>query len=54
MKCALCGFEIPTNIFSGWKEGNNGQPLVDGRVCDECDEKVIAERIRRVINERQN
>jgi len=50
MKCALCEEEIEVNVLSGWADGNNGQPLVDGRVCDFCDGKVIAERIRRIRN----
>ena len=41
MKCALCGKEI-----SG--HGNNGEPLVKGRVCDSCNWKVILERLHRV------
>ena len=53
MDCALCGEEIETNLLSGWSQGNNGQPLVDGRVCDMCDTKVIAERMRLAIAERR-
>lgn len=37
-KCALCGKEI-----LGY--GNNGQPLVNGRVCDDCNKEVIKARI---------
>ena len=37
-KCALCGKE-----FKGY--GNNGQPLVDGTVCDECNVEVIKARL---------
>lgn len=51
MKCTLCGEEIESNL-SGWSQGNNGQPLVDGRVCDLCDGKVIQERLRLAIVER--
>ena len=41
-KCALCGEEI-----KGY--GNNGQPLVNGLVCDKCnEEKVIPERLKRM------
>lgn len=39
-KCALCGKE-----FKGY--GNNGQPLVDGTVCDECNVEVIKARINK-------
>jgi hypothetical protein len=38
MKCAVCGNEI-----HGF--GNNGRPLVEGKVCDDCNWKVIAERL---------
>lgn len=37
-KCALCGKD-----FKGY--GNNGQPLVDGTVCDECNVEVIKARL---------
>lgn len=39
MECKLCG-----NKIQGF--GNNGQPLVEGRVCDECNWKVIQERLK--------
>lgn len=39
-KCALCGKE-----FKGY--GNNGQPLVNGRVCDDCNKEVIKARINK-------
>lgn len=38
MKCSICGNEI-----HGF--GNNGRPLVEGKVCDDCNWKVIAERL---------
>ncbi len=44
MKCCLCGKEI--EVVNGWDQGNNAQPLKDGRCCDECNEtKVIPERM---------
>ena len=39
MKCELCGNEI-----QGY--GNNGRPLVEGKVCDDCNWKVISERLK--------
>lgn len=39
MKCKLCGEEI-----KGY--GNNGEPLVSGKVCNNCNWKVIQERIK--------
>lgn len=38
-KCALC-----KNDIIGY--GNNGQPLVNGQVCDECNKKVILARLK--------
>lgn len=40
-QCALCGQEI-----IGY--GNNGMPLVDGKVCDDCNNKVIEARIKEI------
>ena len=37
-KCALCKKEI-----KGY--GNNGQPLVNGKVCDQCNKEVIKARL---------
>lgn len=37
-RCALCG-----KVIEGY--GNNGLPLVDGRVCDDCNYQVIIERL---------
>ena len=46
MKCCLCGKEIEVKI-SGWDMGNNAQPLMNGRCCDECNyTKVIPERLK--------
>lgn len=45
--CALCGFR-----FSGF--GNNGFPVVDGRVCDVCNSTaVIPARIANLFGNRQ-
>jgi len=47
MKCCLCGNEI--EIFGGWDQGNNAQPLKDGRCCNECNwTKVIPVRMQSV------
>ena len=48
MKCCLCKEEIVVEL-SGWDEGNNAEPLMEGRCCNNCNEtKVIPERIRRL------
>lgn len=46
-KCALCGKEI-----IGY--GNNGMPLVDGSVCDECNDKVIEARIEEIMKSKED
>jgi len=38
--CILCGSPIDWKVHEGrvyWKDGNNAQPLADGRCCDLCD-----------------
>jgi len=40
--CCLCNRK-----YIGY--GNNALPLKDGRCCDECNSKVIDERIRQII-----
>lgn len=34
--------------------GNSGEPLVGGKVCDDCNIKVIEERIRRMELSNEN
>ena len=48
-KCCICGCE-----FIGY--GNNPYPIKEeGRCCDECNMKVIEERIKRLnINIKEN
>lgn len=48
MKCKLCGKEITE------RESHNGDPLVKGRVCSNCNWKVIRERLRRVNQEEKS
>lgn len=48
MKCCLCNKEIPIEP-NGWSEGNNAQPLREGRCCNACNiMKVIPARLNRV------
>ena len=40
IECVLCGHLIDRKMHEGkvyWTEGNNAQPLADGRCCDMCD-----------------
>jgi hypothetical protein len=39
--CCLC-----TQPYKGY--GHNAQPLMEGRCCDKCNEKVVGERIHRM------
>ena len=43
-RCARCD-----NPIRGY--GHNGQPLVNGRVCDECNNAVVLERMRQAMGE---
>ena len=54
VKCCLCGEAIEVNFLSGWSQGNNAMPLADGRCCDMCNNDVIQERIKRVMEARKN
>ena len=40
MKCSICGDTIEVTWF-GWAEGNNAEPVNDGRCCDTCDFSVV-------------
>ena len=53
VKCCICGTVIEKQ-YGGWDQGNNAQPLADGRCCDMCDIKVIKERIRLYLEARKN
>lgn len=40
-KCARCG-----NNITGY--GHNGKPLINGRVCDKCNDDVVQFRIHMI------
>ena len=47
MKCSICKEEI--KAINGWTEGNNAEPINNGRCCDTCNmEKVIPARLNRI------
>ena len=47
IKCSICKQKIKPK--GSWTQGNNAQPINNGRCCDKCNnEKVIPERLRRV------
>ena len=39
MHCAMCRVQ-----FNGY--GNNAQPILDGKVCDQCNITVVIQRMR--------
>ena len=39
MKCSICQGEI--EVKGKWKDGNNAQPVNDGRCCDRCNQSVV-------------
>lgn len=43
MKCSICRNELKVKFFgsSKWVEGNNAQPVNNGRCCDSCDTSVV-------------
>jgi len=38
--CSICKKPIPTTWY-GYSEGNNAQPINDGRCCNVCDATVV-------------
>ena len=40
MECSICKGEIGVTSF-GWDQGNNAEPVNDGRCCDTCDATVV-------------
>ena len=52
MKCVLCENEIIPDVVSGWDQGNNAQPLADGRCCDDCNMAVVSSRMARMVGKR--
>ena len=39
MKCSICLEKIPSR--GGWDQGNNAEPVNDGRCCDDCNWNVV-------------
>ena len=40
MDCSICDTPIQPNEI-GWEEGNNAEPVNDGRCCDICNLQVV-------------
>ena len=45
-RCAMCRFD-----FKG--HGQNAWPILDGRVCDECNLAVMKQRKRNIVRSRE-
>ena len=52
MKCVLCENEIIPDVVSGWDQGNNAQPLAEGRCCDDCNMAVVSSRMARIVGKK--
>ena len=50
MDCSICLTEIKPNEI-GWSDGNNAQPVNDGRCCDSCNIKVVIPVRFRMLHE---
>jgi len=51
--CCLCDSQITVEPLSGWDKGHNAEPLAAGRCCDNCNNNVVMERIRRLHKTKQ-
>lgn len=53
MKCSICGKQIEKKYNNGkmyWDQGNNAQPINNGRCCDLCNNtKVIPARLKNLF-----
>jgi hypothetical protein len=44
IKCVICKRDIEHKVHDGkvyWTQGNNAQPVADGRCCDRCDVGIV-------------
>jgi len=45
MKCSICKDEIETQVDETgkvlWDEGNNAEPINEGRCCNDCNMTVV-------------
>ena len=47
MYCVLCESKIVPDPICGGDKGHTAEPLAAGRCCDNCNNDVVMERIRR-------
>jgi|PlaIllAssembly_1097288.scaffolds.fasta_scaffold1270755_2 hypothetical protein len=52
--CSICGKGIEPETYYGrvvWSQGNNAEPVTDGRCCNSCNASVvIPARLRQLIH----
>jgi hypothetical protein len=51
MTCSICGKPIPA--VGDWTQGNNAEPINDGRCCNECNAAVVIPARLREFSERK-
>ena len=39
MECSICGHPIESK--DGWDQGNNAEPIKEGRCCDWCNDSLV-------------
>ncbi len=53
MKCDLCSHPIMPDPISGWEQGHNAWPLLEGgRCCDSCNSAVVLTRMSLLAREK--
>ncbi len=52
MKCSICNQDIKKEA-SGWDQGNNAQPINDGRCCNGCNNKIVIPSRIVIMNKRK-
>jgi len=57
VKCSICTREIEPLVLEGkvyWNQGNNAEPINDGRCCDLCNSNVVIPlRIKNMTEKRK-
>jgi hypothetical protein len=52
LQCSICDHPIQPEIYSGWRNGHNAQPVNDGRCCAVCNwEIVIPARLKKLYGD---
>ena len=48
MVCCMCGKKIRKEPITGWDKGNNAEPIMTGRCCNQCNDIVIRVRLSKL------